>query len=413
VIEQKNIDHLFRHQYGKMVSILTRIFGVQHLQLIEDAVQDTFISALKTWRNGMPENPEAWLTSAAKNRVIDLFRQTDSMNERHRKWTSGTATIALNELFLDTEIKDSQLRMIFAACNPRLKSQDQIAFALKTISGFSAKEIATALLLKEETVKKRLTRARKVIVSENLAFEIPAGADLQVRLERAMEVVYLIFNEGFHSTRSSQLVREDLCGEALRLCKLILSNPLTATADVQALFALCCFHSSRLRSKVDENNEALSLREQDRSLWYQPLIHLGFSVLEKAKQGRPGVYHIEAAIAAEHARAKTYEDTDWEHIIELYQKLNEWNPSPFHLLNLATCHLQLHAFDEASRLLNSIDEDDLEQRRYLYHGLWAEYYRMKGEKSAGIEAIDKALELVSNEAERKFLQKKRQKINAL
>ncbi len=193
---QNKLDHLFRHQYGKMVSILTRIFGLANLEIIEDAVQDTFIKAMVAWRNGMPENPEAWLTKAAKNRTIDLFRKLSADKKRLPKITSGPSAIALNDLFLDTEIEDSQLRMIFTACHPILNPKDQLSFALKTVSGFSAKEIASALLLKEETVKKRLMRARKSIAEQNVSFQIPQGKDLPERLSRVLEVLYLIFNEG-------------------------------------------------------------------------------------------------------------------------------------------------------------------------------------------------------------------------
>lgn len=406
------IDHLFRHQYGKMVSILTRIFGLQHLEMVEDAVQDTFITAMKVWRNGLPENPEAWLTTAAKNRMVDLFRQLDAEQQRAQRWVSGTDTIAINELFLDTEIADSQLRMIFTACNPILKPQDQIAFALKTISGFSAPEIASALLLKEETVKKRLTRARKAITTEEIAFEIPVGQELPQRLHRVLEVVYLIFNEGFHSGQKDVLVREELCGEALRLCKLLLGNKHTATGDAYALFALCCFHAARLRSKVNEDGEALSLKEQDRSQWYKPLIQMGYRAMGQATTTTEelGVYHFEAAIAAEHVMARSYEKTDWKQILAWYQQLHAFQPSPFIKLNMATVQLQLGAFKEAKNLLESIEQEQLEQRAYLYHGLWAEYYHLQGQQQEALKAIDDALAMVTNDVERRFLQKKKARL---
>lgn len=396
-----------------MVSILTRVFGLQHLPMIEDAVQDTFIKAMKAWRNGLPDNPEAWLTTAAKNRVVDLFRQLDADRQRATKWTSGTATIALKELFMESEIADSQLRMIFAACNPALKPQDQIAFALKTISGFSAREIASALLLKEETVKKRLVRARKAITAEQVAFEIPVGDALPVRLHRVMEVIYLIFNEGFHSGQKEKLIREDLCGEALRLCKLLLTNKHTGTGDAQALFALFCFHSARLRSKVNEHNEVLSLKEQDRSTWHFPLIKMGHETMNKAVQHPFGVYHFEAAIAAEHVMANSYEETNWKQILHWYEQLHRLQPSPFHQLNMATVQLQLGDFKAAKVLLDATDVQALEQRVYLYHGLWAEYHYLQGSKDDGLSAIQRALDLVINESERQYLEKKQSKLESL
>lgn len=407
------VDHLFRHQYGKMVAILTRIFGLEKLNMIEDAVQDTFVTALKAWREGPPDNPEAWLTSAAKNRVIDLYRSVKAEEERGSKWESGTATIPINELFLDSEIADSQLRMIFAACNPVLKPQDQLAFSLRTISGFSAREIASALLLKEETVKKRLVRARKTIVAEQIAFEIPQGPDLTRRLHRVLEVVYLIFNEGFHSGKKEVLIREDLCGEAIRLCKLLLDNGHTRTGDVQALFALCCFHASRLRSKINESGEVISLPEQDRTLWYKPLIQVGFQSLQEALLREFGVYHYEAAIAAEHVLAPSYAETNWKQILHWYEQLQHIHPSAFGQLNMATVQLQLRDFEAARALLEGIPLEQLEQRVYLYHGLWAEYYALQGKRKEALESMNEALAGVVNEAERSYLLKKRDKLASL
>lgn len=395
-----------------MVAILTRIFGLEHLPLIEDAVQDTFISAMKAWRKNLPENPEAWLTAAAKNRIYDLHRQIQADQNRAEAWTHQTREDAIDELFLDDEIADSQLRMIFAACHPDLNPRDQIAFALKTISGFSPNEIASALLLKEEAVRKRLQRSRKAIVKEGIAFVIPVGPELADRLPRVLEVVYLIFNEGFHSGKQNTLVREDLCGEALRLCKLLLSNPNTATADAQALFALFCFHAARLRSKVNEAQEVLSLKEQDRSLWYAPLIELGYASLDKAAEGPFGVYHYEAAIAAEHVIAKSYEDTNWGQIFEHYQRLHALQPSAFVQLNMATVLIQMKRYAEAESMLSTIESSALEQRAYLFHGLWAEYYHAIGKEEEGCAAIDRAIAMVRNTSEKNYLKKKKLKLFA-
>jgi RNA polymerase sigma factor (sigma-70 family) len=407
------LDLLFRHQYGKMVSILTRIFGLAHLPLIEDAVQDTFIKAMKTWRDQLPENPEAWLTAAAKNRMIDLFRQRQSEGERIDLLEFSELNDTENHVYLENEIADSQLRMVFAACNPVLKPQDQIAFALKTISGFSAKEIASALLLKEETVKKRLVRARKVISSENIAFEIPQGEALTLRLQRVLEVVYLIFNEGFHSGRSDVLVREDLCGEAMRLSKLLLSNTSTAAGDTQALFALFCFHASRLKSKIGDNNEVLSLKDQDRAKWHAPLIELGYRYMSQAVDSPFGLYHYEAAIAAEHVMAKSYDQTNWQQILKWYAAIYTVNPSAFVKLNMATVQLQLKAFHEAELLLAELEVDELEQRKYLYFGLWAEFHFLKEEKTRALENIEMALDLVTNTSEQGFLLRKKKKIEEM
>jgi len=410
-LREQLIDHLFRHQYGKMVSILTRIFGLSNLETIEDAVQDTFIQAMVAWRNKMPENPEAWLTKAAKNRTIDLFRKLSAEQKRIPKIESGPATIALNDLFLDDEIADSQLRMIFTACHPILNPKDQLSFALKTVSGFSSKEIASALLLKEETIKKRLVRARKVITTEEIAFKIPQGHDLPERLNRVLEVIYLIFNEGFHSNKKELLIRKDLCGEAMRLCKMLLKNTFTRQAKTYALFALMCFHSARLDSKISADNEIIDLKNQDRSKWYFPLIKLGDSAMVRAIETEEySSYHYEAAIASEHLTARDFTATNWDKILNWYQKLHELQPSPFNLLNQAMVQLQRKDFSEVSALLQQINPKDLEQRAYLYYGTYAEYYLLKGKNEKALESIDVALRLVRNKSEKEFLLKKREKI---
>ena len=237
-MQHKVVDHLFRHHYGKMVAILTRFFGLSNIETIEDAVQDTFIKATVQWRNQIPDNPEAWLVKVAKNRIIDLLRSIKAEKGRFEKITSGASSFQIEELFLDHEIEDSQLRMLFVACHPSLKPNEQLAFALKTIAGFSTKEIAAALLTKEETIAKRLTRAKKAITKNKLRFDFPPPKELQNRLHRVMEVVYLTFNEGFHSTNKDKLVREDLCGEAVRLCKLLLKREAFRSGSLYALFAL-------------------------------------------------------------------------------------------------------------------------------------------------------------------------------
>lgn len=402
------IDHLFRHQYGKMVSILTRIFGLTQLEIIEDAVQDTFAKAVLSWRHQVPENPEAWLTKAAKNRIIDLFRQLNAEKQRVPKIDYGPSSISINKLFLESEIEDSQLRMIFTACHPALNAKDQIAFALKTISGFNGKEIASALLLKEETIKKRLSRARKAIKAQTISFEIPQGKELPLRLDRVLEVLYLIFNEGFHSNKKDILIRQDLCAEALRLTKMLLKNEFTKKPPAYALFALMCFHAARLKSKINEQQEIIDLKNQDRTLWYPPLVAMGNQAMTAAVQTSTfSCYHYEAAIAAEHLQASSFATTNWDKIQMWYQQLYKLQASPFILLNMAVVELQRGAPEKAKQLLENINPHELEQRAYLYYGTWSEYYTTINQTAQAIESIDTALKLVTNNAERDYLFKKK------
>ncbi|WP_299114244.1 RNA polymerase sigma factor [uncultured Winogradskyella sp.] len=406
-MEHKDIDHLFRHHSGKMVSVLTRIFGLEHLDIIEDAVQDTFLKASLSWRKEQPEYPEAWLTKAAKNRVLDIFRTLKTQKKYISNLSTGTDAIAINELFLDKEIEDAQLRMIFTACHPKLDSRDRISFALKTVSGFSTKEIASALLTKEETIKKRLLRARKSIQKAELKFAIPQGKALKERLNSVMEVLYLIFNEGFHSNNKEQLIRENLCGEAMRLCQLLLKHNNTRQPNVYALFALMCFHSARLSSKTNTNNQVLDLKHQDRSLWHFPLIQLGNTMMNKAVETEAfSSYHYEAAIAAEHLKARTFEDTNWDKILHWYQLLYELQPMPSHQLTMAVICLQNRDYKSAESYFKKLNPDALEQRKYLYYAAKADYYKATNHLELALEYIQKAIEHVNNALEKDYLLKK-------
>lgn len=405
---QQLIDHLFRHQYGKMVSILIRIFGLKHIELIEDAVQDTFAKATVQWRKKVPDNAEAWFTTAAKNRVIDLLRKLDADKSRIEKLNYSASAIAFNNLFEKEEIQDSELRMIFTACHPKLDPKDQIAFALKTIGGFSSSEIATALLLKPETVKKRLTRAKQTILKRKLNFELPAKKQLQSRLHNVLEVVYLIFNEGFHSNHNKLLVRKELCGEALRLTKLILSQEQFRCGASYALFSLLCLNSSRLGAKVDENFNSIDLKNQDRSKWYLPLINLGVNALEKANEYPDfSTYHIEAAIVTEHIKAPTFEATNWKQILELYKQLEQHQENTIVSLSIAVVFIQLNEPQNAYLILQKLEPNALEQRSYLFYGVKAKYYQCVGNIDKAISYLNTAIESVPNFAEKTYLIKKR------
>ncbi|MDC8003717.1 sigma-70 family RNA polymerase sigma factor [Aureisphaera galaxeae] len=408
-MEPKLIDHLFRHHYGKMVSVLTRIFGLAHIETIEDAVQDAFVKATVSWTHTMPDNPEAWLTQAAKNRVLDIFRKLKTHKKHVPQLSTGPSAIALSDLFLDTEIEDSQLRMIFTACHPQLDPRDRIAFALKTVSGFSIKEIASALLTKEDSIKKRIQRARKAIKKKDIRFAIPQGKELPERNDSVLEVVYLIFNEGFHSNRKDMLVRKDLCGEALRLCQLILKREATRSPEGYALLALMCFHAARLDSKINDANEIIDLRHQDRSKWHFPLVKLGNHAMVRAVEDDVySHYHYEAAIAAEHIKARSFEETNWEAIFKWYEALYAIQPSPSVALNMVMTQIQRGNFEDAKERLQQIEPADLEQRSYLYYGTYAEYYQLQGERKKAVSCMELALLAVQNDAERKYLERKKE-----
>jgi predicted RNA polymerase sigma factor len=314
----------------------------------------------------------------------------------------------MNEMFLDHEVEDSQLRMIFVACHPALNSKEQIAFALKTIAGFNTKEIASALLVKEQTIKKRLFRARKTIFKQKITFDYPPASEVKDRLLRVMEVIYLTFNEGFHSTNKNHLVRKDLCGEALRLNRLLLNKEALRSGALYALFALMCFHAARLESKTNAENEMVDLQHQDRSKWHWPLIVMGNDAMNKSVEyNEISMYQYEAAIAAEHLKARTFENTNWNKILQWYQELNQYQPTPSTQLNMAIVYIQLSKFKSAKKLLDNIRTQELEQRAYLLYGCYAEYYEKTGDLSKAASSLNKSIKLVTNELEKNHLQKKK------
>ncbi len=406
------VDHLFRHHYGKMVAILVKVFGPAHLETIEDAIQDTFMKASLQWRNQQPENPEAWLTQAAKNRVLDIFRQVQAREKREISSLHGSVAIEVEEIFLEHEIQDSQLRMLFLACNPIFSRDEQICFALKSISGFSGKEIASALLQKEETVKKRLSRARRKIKEEELKLEYPDPSEINFRLRGVMQIIYLIFNEGFHSNKPELLINKDLCGEALRLCKLLLSKNSLRDGSLYALFALLCFNSARLDTKVN-NNEIVDLKNQDRTKWYKPLIDLGRDALIRALGDYPdrSTYHFEALIAFEHCLAKSFKETNWDRIMDHYSNWYKIQASDSILLSQVNIHLAMEQVNEAELKLRTIRPAKLEGRRYLYEATKAEILLKQNRFIEAKESLLRAIELCTNSLEIEFLQSKLQKIN--
>lgn len=406
------VDHLFRHQYGKMVAILAKIFGPNHLDLIEDALQDTFLKASLQWRKKQPEAPEAWFIAAARNRVLDLLRQVQSREKREASLPHSAVALEIQDFFLEHEVQDSQLRMLFLACSPNFSRSEQICFALKSISGFSQKEIAAALLEKPETIKKRISRARQKIQDQNIKLAYPSPGQIESGLQGVLQIIYLIFNEGFHSVKKDQLIDRDLCGEALRLCKLLLTKESFRSGKLYALFALLCLNSARIEAKT-RGQEIIDLKNQDRSLWFQPLIKLGQDALMRslADYDDRSAYHYEALIAYEHMRAEKFEDTDWEKVLQYYQNLEDLLPSQSLFLAKASIYLQLQDPSAARAELECIDPNKLAARQYLYHATLAEIYSLENKFDLAQKALLQAIKTCSNQLEGDFLKAKLEDIN--
>ncbi len=409
---QQLVDHLFRHEAGKMIAVLTRVFGIQNLELVEDTVQETFLKALQAWKFGrFPDNPSAWLMRVARNQAIDLIRRQQRqtvLSEEMSAILELDAEHLIDQFFLDTEIADSQLRMIFACCHPDLDSQDQVALTLKTVSAFGAQEIAKALVSTEGTIQKRLYRAMEYIKAHSIRFEIPAGDALLERLEIVHTVLYLLFNEGYHSVKADELIRHDLCGEAIRLCKLLVEHPLCSRPSTSALLSLMCLQASRFDSRLDNEHSIILLEHQDRTKWDQELIQLGYYYLNQSATGdHLSVYHLESAIAAEHCLAADFHSTNWQRLLDLYDKLLELKPIPIVQLNRSVVLAQMDRSMEAIDMILDIPGlDELIKHHYLYSAVLGGLYEQVGNNREALRFFEKAHGLTSSLAEKKRLHEK-------
>lgn len=395
-----------------MIAVLTRIFGIHNLELVEDTVQETFLKALQTWKfQRIPDNPSGWLMQVARNRTIDLIRRqqklTDISEELRLRLQTGTEE-AIQQFFLDTEIADSQLRMIFTCCHPALNTEDQIALTLKTVSGLSAAEIAKALVSNDATIQKRLYRAKEYIKEHAIRFEIPVGQELHHRLESVYTVLYLLFNEGYNSSKADELIRYDLCAEAMRLCKLLTEHPVGNTPSTFALLSLMCFQASRFDSRIGDDNSIILLEQQDRRLWNKDLIRWGYYYLDRSSTGdHLSIYHIESAIAAEHCLARDFASTNWKHMLKLYDCLLEYKPIPIVMLNRAIILAQLGRLEEAIGIIRELPGIAyLLKYHYIYNAVLGDLYRQTGNITEARRLLENACELTPSLAEKKLLRGK-------
>jgi RNA polymerase sigma factor (sigma-70 family) len=333
------VEHFFRREAGRLVAVLTRFFGWRNFDLVEEMVQATLLDALVSWRTrGIPENPSAWVHKVAKNKVLDALRRTEIQRRVTLEWAANRQAprAGIEDLFLDTSIDDSQLRMIFACCHPSLARENQIAMTLKALCGFGISEIARALLVPEETVKKRLQRATSDLVAQRACLEPPDCGQLIERLDAVHQVLYLIFNEGYSCSKGGRAIRVELCEDAAHLCYMLCCHAQLSTPTTRALMALMLFHAARLDARLDDRGFILLMKEQDRSKWDQGLIRRAQEFLDESAEGTTiSVYHLEAGIALHHATAKTYAQTNWPKILLLYDRLISIHRSPVYLLNRA------------------------------------------------------------------------------
>ena len=405
-------EHFFRHEFGRIVATLTRLFGVSNFALAEDVTQDAFCRAMETWKlRGLPKNPSAWLMTTAKNRALDILRRerTARVSEPalarflESEWT---LVPTVEEAFSAYAVNDSQLRMMFSCCHPHLSEEAQIALILHILCGFNVKEIAQAFVSSHAAIEKRITRGKKTLAESTRLFDL-ADADLPSRLSSVLQALYLLFNEGYHGSSPEAAVRMELCQEAMRLMNLLIQQPALAIPQSYALAALMYLNAARLPTRLNGSGNLVSFFDQDRSLWDHTLIAEGEALLNLSASGTEVTkYHIEAAIASMHTSAARSEDTDWKQIVSLYDMLMAIHPSPVIAINRAIAIAQLDGPERGLQEIRVIHDLDRLSSYPFYPATLGELELRRGNYLVAKAHFSTALSLARNPMERNFLQRR-------
>lgn len=402
--QQELIPHLFRSEFSKITAVLGKHLGFEHIDIAEDIASDTFLTAYETWPyKGIPENPAAWLYVAAKNKARNYIRRNKLFNQKisaHMKSDSSNSEEIEIDMS-DKSIRDGQLQMLFAICHPSIPVEAQIGLSLRILCGFGIDEIANAFLTTKETINKRLFRAKEKLRTEKVQIEFPPEQEMVNRLETVLITLYLLFNEGYYSESDDAVIKEDLCTEAMRLTLLLIEHEKTNLPEINALYSLMCFHSSRFAARKNENGEIILYNDQDQSLWNKELIARGAYYLNKAAQGNNiSTYHLEAGIAYWHTQ-KTDSMEKWENILQLYNRLLQIQYSPVAALNRAFAISKIKGKQAA---IAAAEKLNLISNRY-YFTLLGELYTDVNDETAELN-FKKAFSLAKTKADRRIIQTK-------
>jgi RNA polymerase sigma-70 factor (ECF subfamily) len=398
------LEHLFRHQSGRMVAHLTRLLGPAHIDLAEEAVQDTMIRALQSWPyHGVPENPPAWLFRVAHNLAIDAIRRHRMMGEKAEAMVAELSRSSAgmpDHPEIEEQLRDDELRMIVMCCHPEIPRESRVALSLKTVGGFSVREIARAFLAEDAAIAQRLARAKRQIRDQRLTLDPPRGPEMKPRLDSVLEVIYLIFNEGYAAHEGEDLIRTDLCFEALRLASLVAASSI-ATPGAQALMALLAFQAARLPARVDQSGDLVLFEQQDRARWDQRLIQAGFRHFDRSMAGdEVSIYHAQAAIAATYAAPGPI---DWGMILRLYDELLEMYPSPVAELNRAVAMAKSGRPAEALAELDRLEKNPQLRDYYLMPAARGHLLLELGRREEAAASFRQSIECSCSEPERRFL----------
>ncbi|MCI0375994.1 MAG: RNA polymerase sigma factor [Gemmataceae bacterium] len=407
------IDAVYRADWGRTVAMLIRLVG--EFDIAEEAAQEAFAAALDQWPSaGVPESPRAWIMQTARHKAIDRIRRRTRFEEKVKSYVaSGLVRTSEDPEYSTSEIPDDRLRLIFTCCHPALALEAQVALTLRLLGGLETDEIARAFLVPAATMAQRLVRAKRKIRDAGIPYLVPDTTDMPERLDAVLTVIYLVFNEGYAATRGASLLRTDLCTEAIRLGRLVrtLLAPQTP-AEATGLVALMLLHDSRRAARLDEAGDLVLLEEQDRSRWDQQQIAEALPLALEALGGEVGPFALQAAIAAQHCQAARAEDTDWAEIVRLYDFLVRVQPSPIVALNRAVAVAMADGPQAALALIDALAADGELDAYHLLHAARADLLRRLGANREAAQSYARALALVTNDSERRFLERRLREVQS-